>query len=321
MRYRSRSDLLLLSSALLVWFLSDASRIRQTAVDALRLCASSVVPALFPFLTVTGLLTALGFADWAAPILSPLMTPLFRLPGQAGSALVLGFLGGYPTGAATAAELYRTGTLTREEAERLLSFCNNANPAFLISVLGAGVFQSSRVGVWLVMIQAASALLTGLVFRGKDRSPSQPLHTNALPRQPFQNQYESVPEKNPIPSQSFPSLFVEAVGKASMTMPRLCGFVVFFSVLTAPLRAMSGWKAILSAGTLELFSLVPLLPPDAFGFVAAAAFSAWGGLGVLCQTAAVLDGSGLSAQYCFRGKAVQSLWAALVSLPVAVLIF
>lgn len=69
--------------------------------------------------------------------------------GCASSALLLGLVGGYPIGAQTAAGLYRDRLLTREEAQRLLTFCNNANPVFLISVLGAGVFGSVRVGVWL----------------------------------------------------------------------------------------------------------------------------------------------------------------------------
>ena len=67
------------------------------------------------------------------------MASLFRLPGCAGSAaLLLGLVGGYPIGARTAAELYASGDLTRQEAERLLTFCNNSNPVFLISVLGCG---------------------------------------------------------------------------------------------------------------------------------------------------------------------------------------
>ena len=88
-----------------------------------------------------------------------LTAPLFRLPGCAGSALLLGLVGGYPIGARTAAELYTSGALTRQEAERLLTFCNNSNPVFLVSVLGSGVFGSVRTGLWLWLIHVCSALL------------------------------------------------------------------------------------------------------------------------------------------------------------------
>lgn len=65
-------------------------------------------------------------------------------------------------------------------------------------------------------------------------------------------------------------------------------------------------------GVLELFSLTPLLTPDTFGFILAAGMAGWGGLSVLCQTAAVLEGSGLRTGPCLRGKAVQGVLSALL---------
>ncbi len=286
-----RGAVLLLCGGLLLWFLGDPDTVRQAAWEGLRLCARSAVPALFPFLAVTGLLISQGFGEWASPLFSSLMA-LYRLPGAAGSALALGFLGGYPVGAKAAADLYRRRALTREEAERLLGFCNNANPAFLISVLGAGVFESVRAGIWLLCIHMASALLTGFLFRGTDRPSRKEI---PLP---------------PDPPEPFLTAFVNAVTSAAGSMVRICGFVTFFYVLASPLRDLPWPWAALGTGCLELFSLTPLLSPDAFGFVAAAAFSAWGGLGVQCQTAAAIADSGLSLRNCVPGKAAQAVIAA-----------
>ena len=77
---------------ILVWFLADAGRTRAAAGEALALCARSVIPALFPFLVVSTLLVSLGFGRSSR--LAGLMTPLFRQPGSAGTALVLGLVGG-----------------------------------------------------------------------------------------------------------------------------------------------------------------------------------------------------------------------------------
>ena len=138
MKRRIRTDVCLILCGILVWFLADARQLRLEAAKALTLCAGTVIPALFPFMVVTGLLVRLGFGQWLAPDMAGLMASLFRLPGCAGSALLLGLVGGYPIGARTAAELYASGDLTRQEAERLLTFCNNSNPVFLISVLRPG---------------------------------------------------------------------------------------------------------------------------------------------------------------------------------------
>ena len=284
---------LLLCAALLLWFLADAANVRRAASDALKLCAASVIPALFPFLVVTGLLISLGFGALVSPTLAPLMS-LYRLPGSAGSAVLLGLLGGYPVGARTAADLYRLGALTKKEAERLLTFCNNANPAFLISVLGVGVFHSTRVGAWLLLIHVLSALLTGLCFRGHDDARTSP------------------PPLRGTPPEFFPA-FVEAVGDAASAMLRVCAFVVFFSVLVRPLRDWNSPAAAPCVGLLELFSLTSMLTPDARGFVLASFCAGWGGVSALAQTAAVLEHTGLSLRPCLRGKALQAAFAGLLA--------
>ena len=135
MRIRWRLPACLGLCVLLVWFLADAVGVRASVGEALSLCARSVVPSLFPFMVVSSLLLSLGFGELAAPWLAGLMEPLFRVPGAGSAALLLGLVGGYPIGAKTAADLYRGGLASREEAERLLAFCNNSNPVFLISCL------------------------------------------------------------------------------------------------------------------------------------------------------------------------------------------
>ena len=179
---RRRADACLVLCGVLIWFLADADRVRRAAAEALILCGSSVIPALFPFLAVSALLISLGFGDWVSPHLAGLMA-LFRLPGSAGSALLLGLVGGYPIGARTAADLYEKGLLTSGEAERLLSFCNNSNPVFLVSVLGAGVFGSVRAGIYLWLIHILSALLAGLFFRGKRKQTAPQRATRRTPCQ------------------------------------------------------------------------------------------------------------------------------------------
>ena len=67
-------------------------------------------------------------------------------------------------GRRTAAELVRRGELSPAEGARLLTFCNNAGPAFAIGVAGVSVFGSTRAGAWLYLLHCAAALLTGLLF-------------------------------------------------------------------------------------------------------------------------------------------------------------
>ena len=296
MRMRWRAAACLALSGVLVLFLAEAGFVRAAAAEALSLCARSVIPALFPFLVVSSLLLSLGLGELLSPMLAGLMEPLFRVDGVGSSALLLGLVGGYPIGAKTAADLYRGGRLSRPEAERLLAFCNNSNPVFLISVLGVGVFGSVRAGVWLWLIHLLSALLTGLLFRNH----GGPARRQAGGTAAFQ-------------AVSLPAAFVAAVRESLSGMLSVCAFVTFFYVLVRPLASLGGWLGPVLVGLTELFSLTPLLRPDRFGFILASAMAGWGGLSVLCQTAAVLEGSGLRLQSCAAGKAVQGLLAGLLA--------
>lgn len=300
MRMRWRAAACLALGGVLVLFLAEAGFVRAAAAEALSLCASSVIPALFPFLVVSSLLLSLGLGELLSPMLAGLMEPLFRVGGVGSSALLLGLVGGYPIGAKTAADLYRKGLLSRPEAERLLAFCNNSNPVFLISVLGVGVFGSVRAGVWLWLIHLLSALLTGLLFRnwgGQERR--QAGGTTA---------FQAV---------SLSAAFVSAVRESLSGMLSVCAFVTFFYVLARPLASLGGWLGPVLVGLTELFSLTPLLRADRFGFILSSAMAGWGGLSVLCQTAAVLEGSGLRLQSCAAGKAVQGLLAGLLAAALA----
>lgn len=297
MKTRWRLPGCLALGALLLWLLADAVGVRAAVEQALELCAQSVIPALFPFLVVTSALLSLGLGELAAPWLAGLMEPLFRVPGAGSAALVLGLVGGYPIGAATAGRLYQEGVVSRQEGERLLTFCNNSNPVFLISVLGVGVFGSVRTGIWLWLIHVLSALLTGLAFRGHGKTAGRrPLTKPAAFR-----------------AVSLPMALVEAVESSLRGMLSVCAFVTFFYVLARPLAALGGRAGAALVGLVELFSLTPLLTADTWGFVLAAGMAGWGGFSVLCQTAAVLEGSGLSARYCLRGKAVQGLLSAILA--------
>ena len=56
---------------------------------------------------------------------------------------------------------------------------------------------------------------------------------------------------------------------------------------------------------------------SSLGFVLAAGLAGFGGLSVLCQTAAVLAPQGLSPAPCFRGKLLQGVLSAGIALLLA----
>ena len=275
--------------------LARSAEAAQAVRDGLALCAGSVIPALFPFLAVSGLLTALDAGE------SPALGPLARLLGcsRAGArAFLLGLTGSYPVGARTVAQLYRRGGISRREAGRLLLFSNNCGPAFILGVAGLGCFGSLRAGVLLWGVHILAALVIALAL---------PRRAAELPERPG-----SVPPRPPL----VPAL-IAAVRDAAGTMVYICGFVVFFLVLLRVLGRVTGLSHPVLSGAVELTQGILALPHTRRGFVWAAGLLGWGGLSVHGQSAAVLSGTDLPMGPYLAAKAAHAAVSVLLAWPVS----
>lgn len=272
---------------LLLWRSAVAA---EAVRRGLTLCARSVIPALFPYFVVSGLFISLGFADGVGRRLEPLTRRLFGVGGAGASAFFLGLLGGYPVGGRTVGQLYRAGRLSKDEAERLLAFCNNAGPSFILGVVGVGCFGSLRTGIYLYLVHAFSAVLVGILFRKKAPVSGQKVRYSAT--------FEPT------------AAFVRAVGEAAEGMVRLCGFVVFFLVILALITDLTGLNHPVLLGLAELTTGVTALEGRPGDLVWAAALLGWGGLSVHGQTAAVLSDTDLGLSRYFLGKILQAISSA-----------
>ena len=95
----------------------------QALQKGLLICAQAILPALFPFFLLAELWIQTGMGDALSKLTAPVIQRFFHLPAQASSALVLGFLGGYPIGAATTAGLLQKEMISKKDAEQMLLFC------------------------------------------------------------------------------------------------------------------------------------------------------------------------------------------------------
>ena len=290
----------------------------SAAREGLMLCYNVIIPSLFPFFVLSALVVDLGLAGYIVRALEGFMRPLFNVPGACASAFVLGFVGGYPVGARTALSLYQKGMCTKTEAERLLSFCNNSGPAFILGVVGAGVFASSRVGVLLYLAHAAASICVGLFFRFYRRG-KKGREARVSPK---------------FEAERFTTAFTGAVKNSFLSTLNICAFVVFFTVvirllflsgarpalarllgvLLSPLGFTQEWAERLLTGAIELSSGVWTLSGAGgmAGRMSMAAFMlGWAGLSVHCQVLSFLGGSGLSVRTYIAGKFLHGGLAAL----------
>ena len=107
----------------------------QGALRGLRIWWFVVFPALLPFFIAGQILMGLGVVHFLGVLLERLMRPLFNVPGAGAFVVAMGLASGYPIGAVLTGKLVRDGTLHPAEGERLLGFCNTADPLFTLQSL------------------------------------------------------------------------------------------------------------------------------------------------------------------------------------------
>ncbi len=283
---------------LLVRYSSDAV---VYAKESLEICFEMIIPTLFPFFICSGILIYSGFCEVLARAFRFCMYPLFRVGEAGSSAFILGIISGYPLGAVTAGELYAGKYLSKTEAERLLAFCNNSGPLFILGSVGIAVYSSLKCGIALYISHILAALTVGILFRfygrGKHVAPSSVMTT---------------------PERSFGEIFDIALQNGIRSIFTVCGAVVFFSVisrLVLNITPLSDFLSAIASGICEFVTgTVKVSQLDiniSQKLILTAVIVGFAGLSVHAQVMAVISKYHLSLKPYIIGKILHGLIAGL----------
>lgn len=286
-----RSISCLLSALCILLLILDGPRAVLGASEGIALCLRVVIPTLFPFFLFSNILIGTLWGQRFGPL--RWLGRLISVPNGGESILIPAFLGGYPAGTAAISNLYRSGSLDRREAERLMAFCNNAGPSFLFGMVGPAF---SGIGtVWTLWgTQLLGAWVAARLIPSMGTAPI------------------SIP--------ATPQSISEAMQKALRTIASVCGWVLVFRILLAflqPLlsKILSPEQMVLAAGLLELSNGCCLLPQIANPQLRFLFANLMLSLGGLCVTMQIASAAGtLSLGPYFRGKGIQAAVCLMVSL-------
>ncbi|MCH5316782.1 MAG: hypothetical protein J1E05_02290 [Eubacterium sp.] len=152
--------ILVFIAILLIAFSADA---KNGAKHGLDMAAQVMIPGLLPLLTIFNLISKTESVRLIQNLLAPFTEKVLRLPRAAGSAIVFGLVGGYPTGAILTESLYANDDIDEKTAKRLLSFNVNGGVGFIITAVGTIVLKSERAGILLFASTTLAALLIAFV--------------------------------------------------------------------------------------------------------------------------------------------------------------
>lgn len=177
--------------------------------EGLLLTANNLIPSLFPFMVISSYIVNSPVADIMAKTTNTFSEKIFKTNGYGMCAVIMGLIGGYPIGAKITADFYKSGRLSKKQAQSLLLWCVNPGPAFVIIAVGSFMYSRVKSGIILYVSIVISALITGFVV-------------SLFTKHTYTPQIALTEEKNK-------NQFVNAVNSSGQAMLSICSWVLIFS--------------------------------------------------------------------------------------------
>lgn len=191
------------------------------ALSGIEMCLNVLIPSLFPFMAVSSFIVKSGIADLLGKPFGKIMKTVFGLSPCFAPILLLSVTGGYPIGAKSCNEVYKSGTANIDECKRAGVFMVCAGPGFLISFIGMSIYNDKKIGTIMLCSQILSVLITGIANRIINRG-----------------KITVSTKTNKTIKMNFTKSVVESVYDASKGMFSICSFVIAFSALTGIISAL-----------------------------------------------------------------------------------
>lgn len=252
---------------LFVLLITDTEGVLSSGQKAVDLCLKVIIPSLLPFFIISRLILNTGAIHTISRLFGPVIKPLFNLPGEAAFPIIAGWFSGYPAGAKYTSDLYKKGLITRTQAERLLCFCNNSGPLFIVGAVGTGYFNNPRLGFILLACHILASFTVGILqrFIFKDNSENKKGEAEAA-------------------GTEFSShMLTDAIVDSTAVLLQVCGTIIFFAILVQTLET----AGIFSGLSRIIGSAAKFNAPDYVKILTAGSFEITYGLFLLSRSMAI----------------------------------
>ena len=309
----------------------------EAAYEGLDVWFNIVFPALLPFFIGSQLLMGLGVVHFMGVLLEPFMRPLFNVPGEGSFVMAMGLASGYPIGAMLTGKLRRRNLLTKTEAERLMSFCNTADPLFMFGAVAVGMFRDVSLGPIIAAAHYISCIMVGLLLRFYKKNSKitlKPKHKENILLKAVK-ELNKAREKDGRP---FGKLMGDCIMDSINAMLLIGGFIILFSVIIRIISEI-GFTALfcnIIERSLYLLRLDEALAPAVFSgifeitlgtklaseaaasltpkVIIASAVIAWSGLSVHAQVASMVSGTDIKMAPYVVARIIHAIFAAIITL-------
>lgn len=293
---------------LIIAILSHPDATFQYAYQGLYEWAAKMVPTLFPFMMISSIMVYSGADLELGHMLNRIIKRIYGYSNYGLYAIFMGFFCGFPMGAKVVSDLYESNKLCKEEAQSLLSFCNNIGPAYFMGIIIPILHKSGyRTILPFVFGMYGIPAIYGIVM-GRIYTKRCSRSNTYFPK--YKN--HTIPKKK----KSLASTLKQSCIDNTQALIILGGYITFtnaFRIFLDFLPLSVNSKSILSSfleiigGVQAIYTTSLSSEQKVFWIMTALCF---GGISCILQTSSFLEKSGLSIIYYIKHRIIITLISA-----------
>lgn len=186
----------------------------STVINTIDIFKKNIFPSLFPFFIISELLVNYGFVEFLSKYLKKFMNKFFKINSSSAFILIMSIISGFPSSSKYTKDLYLNGSLTKEEASKVLMFTHFSNPLFILG--GISIFlNNKRASLIILIIHYSVNFIIGFLTRNIIDTP-----------------ISNKEIKNNKKTDNFSNILGKAILNSFNTLCLILGTMIIFLILT-----------------------------------------------------------------------------------------
>lgn len=293
--------------------LSESETIMSSVSYSFNIWITNIFPSLFPFFVLSEILINYGFVELISELFKPLFEKLFKINGNAAFILIMSILSGSPSCSKYTKELYLSGKISLEEADKILMFTHFSNPLFILGTISVSFLHDKHLGLLILISHYVANIIIGILFRNYNKSNITKTKFS------IKNALSKMHYKRINNNKKFGSIITSALINSINTLLLILGVVTTFLIITTIIDNNfhpSLYSKTVISGILEMtqgLKHVSLLNiSNYYKALFITAIISFGGLSVHTQVISIISETKIKYTPFLIGRILQALIASII---------